>query len=130
MSLSKGEVIANQLHVWKDTGEREVKFARCCLVAVAGNDNEVYYLTISTHNDSAWEYYQKFPEWNFILSKKNCEGIRKTSVVNLKHINKAKPVGKYVLSVPDCTLNKIIKKLKEWQAQNPDPIYEEIVKYI
>lgn len=126
MSFARGEVIANFTHVWKDTGSHEAKRARDCLIAIADKDEATYYLTISTHNNAAWEYYQKFPEWNYLLTKKKCESLQKTSVVNLRLIYKAEPMGKYLFSVSDQVFEDLIKRFKEWQNINPDPLYEEI----
>lgn len=126
MSFTKGEVVANYTHVWKDTGKHEAKGVRDCLIVIAEKDGATYYLTISTHNDTAWEFYQKYPEWNFLLTKKKCEGLEKTSVVNLKLINKVEPMGKYLFAVPERVLKDLIKQFKEWQEENPDPLYAEI----
>lgn len=126
MSFTRGEVIANYTHVWRDTGSHEAKCARDCLIAIADKDEEIYYLTMSTHNDTAWEFYQKYPEWNYLLTKKKCESLKKTSVVNLKLINKAKPMGKYLFAVSDQVFTDLIRRFKEWQNENPDPLYEEI----
>lgn len=126
MSFARGEVIANYTHVWKDTGSHEAKGTRDCLIAIADKDEATYYLTISTHNDTAWEFYQKYPEWNYLLTKKKCESLKKTSVVNLKLINKAEPMGKYLFAVSDQVLKDLIRRFKEWQNENPDPLYEEI----
>ena len=126
MSFARGEVIENFTHVWKDTGAHEAKQARDCLIAIADKEGMTYYLTISTHNDNAWGFYQKFPEWNYLLTKKKCEGIKKTSVVNLKLINKAEPMGKYLFSLSDQVLKDMIRKFKKWQVENPDQFYDEI----
>lgn len=126
MSFAKGDVIVNYTHVWKDTNEHEAKQARDCLIAIAENDGRTYYLTLSTHNHTAWEFYQKYPEWNYLLTKKKCEWISENSVVNLKLINNATPMGKFIFSVSDKVMKDMIRKFKDWQEANPDPLYEEI----
>lgn len=60
------------------------------------------------------------------MTKKKCESLKKTSVVNLKLINKAEPMGKYLFAVSDQVLKDLIRRFKEWQNENPDPLYEEI----
>ena len=35
-------------------------------------------------------------------------------------------MGKYLFAVSDQVLKDLIRRFKEWQNENPDPLYEEI----
>ena len=126
MNVDVRDVIAKRDHRFKDTGDLDIKIARDCMVMLVSNDNQVYYLTLTTHNDNVMENYQKYPDSNYLLAKKNCDGLRKTSLVNLKSIYKGDINGKLVVIVPSDEYKKIIKKFIRWQEENPDDLYAEV----
>ena len=126
MSIEARDIIAKSDHRFKDTGELDVKVARDCLVMLVSGDEGVYYLTLATHNKNVMEVYQKYPECNYLLSKKRCEGLKDTSLVNLQSIYKGDITGKLVVIVPSDEYRKLIKKFKRWQEVNPDELYDDV----
>lgn len=126
MSIEVRDVIAKKDHRFKDTGELDVKVARDCLVMLISSGEDVYYLTLATHNKNVMEVYQKYPDCNYLLAKKKCEGLKETSLVNLRSIYKGDVSGKLVVIVPSDEYGKLIKKFKRWQEANPDELYGEV----
>lgn len=64
-------MIAKKDHRFKDTGELDVKVAGDCLVMLVSSGEDVYYLTLAAHNKNVMEVYQKYPDCNYLLAKKN-----------------------------------------------------------
>ena len=126
MSIEVRDVIAKQDHRFKDTGALDVKVARDCLVMLVRSEREVYYLTLSTHNKNVMDFYQRFPDSNYLLSKKKCEGLKETSLVNLKNIYKGDVNGRLVVIIPSSEYSKLIKRFVRWQESNPDDLYGEV----
>lgn len=126
MSIEVRDVIAQKDHRFKDTGELDVKVARDCLVMLVSSGEDVYYLTLATHNKNVMEVYQKDPNCNYLLAKKKCEGLKETSLVNLRSIYKGDVSGKLVVIVPSDEYGKLIEKFKKWQEANPDELYGEV----
>ena len=126
MSIEVRDVIAKQDHRFKDTGALDVKVARDCLIMLVSSENDVYYLTLSTHNKNVMDFYQRFPDSNYLLSKKKCEGLKDTSLVNLQSIYKGDVNGRLVVIIPSSEYSKLIKKFVSWQESNPDDLYGEV----
>ncbi len=131
MSLSIRDVIKKETeHIFKDNNTRDIKQSRDCLIMIANANGQSYYLILSSHNNNAFEYYQRFPEDNYLLAKKKCEGLKYTSCVNLKDIYEGEPLGRTVLVVPEQEFKKMIDKFKKCQENNPDKLYEIIKEYL
>ena len=129
MNIEVRDVIAKKDHCFKNTGEIDLKVARDCLVVLVSNEEDVYYLTLATNNKNVMEVYQKYPRSHYLLAKKKCEGLKETSLINLKSIYKGDISGKLVVIIPTDEFRKIIKKFKLWQECNPDELYNEM-KYM
>ena len=126
MSTEARDVIKTSDFRFKDTGELDLKPARLCLVMLVGRDDDVYYLTLATHNGNVMEKYQKYPECNYLLTKEKCEGLPKTSLVNLQSIYRGDIGSNYIVMVPSEEYEKMMQKFKRWQETNPDDLYEEV----
>lgn len=79
MSVEVRDVIAKRDFRFKDNGQLDVKVARDCLVMLLSSGDDVYFLTLATHNKNVMETYQRYPDSNFLLTKKKCEGLKETS---------------------------------------------------
>lgn len=131
MSLSIRDVIKKETeHVFKDNNACDIKQSRDCLIMIANANGQSYYLILSSHNNNAFEYYQRFPEDNYLLAKKKCAGLKYTSCVNLRDIYDGEPLGRTVLVVPEPEFKKMIDKFKRCQANNPDEFYVKIKDYL
>ena len=126
MSVEVRDVIAKRDFRFKDNGQLDVKVVRDCLVMLLSSGDDVYFLTLATHNKNVMETYQRYPDSNFLLTKKKCEGLKETSLVNLRNIYKGDSEGKLVVIVPSDQYSKLIKKFREWQEIHPDDLYEEV----
>lgn len=131
MSISARDIIAKKTeHVFTDNNTKDIKFSRDCLVMIADVNGQSYYLTLSTHNNNAFEYYQKNSRQCYLLTKKKCEGLAYTSCVNLDEIYEEEPLGKLVVIVPMDEYALLIEKFKKWQSKKPHRYYEKIKNYI
>ena len=127
MSVLARDLIEKQTeHIFKDTNTKDIKQSRDCLIMIANANEQSYYLILSSHSNNAFEYYQRFPEWNYLLAKKRCEGLKYTSCVNLRDIYEGEPLGRPILTVPEDEFRKLIKAFKKWQTSNPDKLYSTI----
>ena len=131
MSIAVRDVIVKKTeHIFKDDNTRDIKQSRDCLIMIVNVNSQSYYLILSSHQNNAFEWYQRFPEQNYLLSKKKCEGLEYTSCVNLEDIYEGEPLGKLVVVVPDSEYRKLIAKFKRWQEDNPDELYSSIKEYL
>lgn len=127
MSVLARDLIEKQTeHIFKDTNTKDIKQSRVCLVVIANINRQSYYLILSSHSNNAFEYYQRFPDWNYLLAKKRCDGLKYTSCVNLRDIYEGEPLGRPILTVPENEFRKLIIAFKRWQNSNPDKLYNTI----
>ena len=126
MNIQVRDIYAKKDHRFDDTGIIDTKAARNCLVALISSDNHIYYLTLATHNKNVMDVYQKYPDKNYMLTKKKVEGLAETSLVNLESIYKDDINGRLVVVVPSGEYDKLVKKFKIWQEQHPHPLYSEV----
>ena len=131
MSVSEREIIRKETkHYFKNNCEFDGKMNRYCLMIYTPDDEKSYYLILSTHNGYAFEYYQRFPKENYLLSQKKCPGLPKTSCINLRDIYEEIPPGFCTTVVPDDEYKKIVRKFKEFQSSKPDNLYGKISEHI
>ena len=131
MNIEARDIISKHTeHYFKDNGAKDLKMGRDCLMMLADVNGQSYYLTLSSHDNNAFEYYQRFPDENYLLTKKNCHGLTYTSCVNVRDIYAEMPLGRMILTVPEDEFLNILDKLKKWQDKNPDPLYGVIKPYI
>ena len=129
MSLSERDIILKTTeHRFIDTGEIDRKTGRYCLIIYSKDERESFYLTLSTHHNTAFEYYQRFPNENYLLSKKKCPGLPQTSCVNLKNIYEERPLGYFTTNVPDDEYKKIVRKFKEYHSKECSDVYNKIAE--
>ncbi len=131
MNFSERDIVLKTTeHKFIDNGQIDKKTGRYCLMICPQNVGESFYLILSTHSNTAFEYYQRFPKQNYLLSKKNCPGLPQTSCVNLRDIYEEKPLGYYTTSVPDDEYKKIVRKFKEYQASGNNKTFEKVKDYL
>ena len=131
MSIAVRDIIKKEtVHIFKDTNTRDIKQSRDCLIMIANANGQSYYLILSSHNNNAFEHYQRTPDEYYLLSKKKCMGLKYTSCVNLRDIYEGEPLGRMILAVPEDEFKKLLAKFHRWQSDNPDPLYEKIRDYI
>ena len=126
MNLEQRDIFKKEALVFGDTGEADIKGKRPCLVLLTTNGSDTYYLSCATHNNTVFEYMQKYPEWNFMLVKKKIPQLDRTSLVNLKTIYKDHIDKEPVVVIPSDIFAKMIRQFKEYQAKHPHPLYDEI----
>lgn len=127
MSVEARDIIAKKTeHIFKDDNTKDIKVSRDCLIMIANSEGQSYYLTLSSHNNNAMEFYQRFPDQNYLLTKKKCEGLTYTSCVNLENIYKGEPLGRLVVILPDDEYRKLITKFIKWQEINPDELFVQV----
>lgn len=130
MSVGIGDVIKKRNHTFEDNGKSDYKPERPCLVFLANVNDTPYYLTMATHNHKVQEWYQAYPDENYLLTKKKCEGLEQTSLVNLVTINKGEPTGRLMVIVPSYEMEKLKRKFKTYQSEHPHKLYSEIEEYL
>lgn len=132
MKVSTRDVISQRGFTFKDTGKKDPKDYRDCLV-LAENESRCFYVTLTTNNKKVWALYKKNKKMFHILNKDNCEGLRETSLVNLQNIYVGVPSGRLVAIVSANEHLRILEKLRWWQEKespNPDEYYEELKQAI
>lgn len=125
MSIQPREIYAES-HFIFDNGDIDQKDNRNCMVALVSEEGYYYYLTLATHDNDVMNNYQRYPEENYLLSKKKVFGLNRTSLVNLRSIYKGPLKGKLVVIVPDDEYKKLMKKFVSFQESHPNPLYLEM----
>ena len=126
MNLEQRDIFKKEnLEFW-DTGEIDVKGKRPCLVLLVSSESDKYYLSCATHNKRVLEFYQRYPEWNYMLTRKKIPELEDTCLVNLKNIYKENINKKPLVIIPSDIFGKMIRQFKEYQSEHPHPLYDEI----
>jgi hypothetical protein len=126
MNLEQRDIFKKENLIFDDTGEIDVKGKRSCLVLLVSNGSAQYYLSCATHNKKVFEFYQKHPDWNYMLTKKKIPELQNTCLVNLKSIYKEILDEDPIIVIPSDIFKRVIRQFKEYQSEHPHPLYDEI----
>ncbi len=126
MNLEQRDLFIKENLVFDETGEVDVKGKRPCLVLLVTDRSDKYYLSCATHNNRVLEYYQRYPEWNYMLTKKTIPQLDNTCLVNLKSIYKENLNNDPIIIIPTDIFCKMIRQFKKYPSEYPHPLYDEI----
>lgn len=127
MDYNKGEIIKKQNIKFKGTHKLDFRVGGhpvAIPLKINYDDEVLYFLTFSSRDD----LYVSEPDRYLLVTPDNNNRLRKTSIIDLKYIYKDKNVNippSGILKDEDYTA--LIQKMNDYQANNPDEYYHELI---
>ncbi len=130
MEYGKGTIILKHGIVFKDMQTRDSKICHPAMIALETDiyTGETYYLTMTSQVQKYLIYEEKY----FLLDDEMIGEIKldRPSMINLENIYRETINERKVGGLPPKLYKAVIRKLKKYQEEHPDPLYEDLKMHI